>query len=166
MIQRIQTLYLLLAACCCAVMIFFSPLWFETPETSTEVRLYEFDMRHLHEVAYSPDGDLMHLPDGKIMNTWGLPTLSLLIAGLCLLDMLLFHKRIAQARLNILTVCCCLGYYAMLAMYGWFAVQRLGVEWHMDWPAAMPLVAMVLVLMATRRILQDEALVRSADRLR
>jgi hypothetical protein len=39
-------------------------------------------------------------------------------------------------------------------------------DWYITFWAAIPLVNIVLTMMATRRILKDEALVRAADRLR
>lgn len=166
MIQRIQTLYMLLAAICCVVAVFFSPMQYVTEESLSEQQIYQFDLRHLHEVCYTPDGDLIHVPDRAVMNTWGLPAVLGTIALLSLVNIFLYRRRILQARLNIFTVCFCVGYYAMLVMYSWFACQRFGVTWYIDWSASMPLVALVLTMMATRRILQDEALVRAADRIR
>lgn len=166
MIQRIQTIYLFLAAMCCVVMVFFSPMQFMTPEDAAVQQIYSFDLRHLHEVCYMPDGDLIHVPNRAVMSTWGLPAIVLSIFVLCIVDIFLYRRRILQARLNIFTVMLCVGYYAMLAMYAWFACRRFGVDWYIDWSASLPLVALVLVMMATRRILQDEALVRAADRIR
>jgi hypothetical protein len=42
----------------------------------------------------------------------------------------------------------------------------LGAEWYPTVWASIPLVNLILLMMATRRILKDEALVRAADRLR
>jgi hypothetical protein len=41
-----------------------------------------------------------------------------------------------------------------------------GADWYLTVWAALPLVNIILTMMATRRILKDEALVRAADRLR
>ena len=89
-----------------------------------------------------------------------------LIPLLALIDIFLFKKRLVQARLNIFTVLLCLGYYGVLAIYIWLAKMSLGVDWHILPWASFPLICMVLTLMATRRILKDEALVRAADRIR
>jgi hypothetical protein len=96
------------------------------------------------------------------MSVWGLYVISIAIAVLAIVDIFLFKKRILQARLNIFTVVACLGYYALLAMYVWFAVQRFDADWYINWSAGLPLAAMILVLMATRAILKDEAAVRAA----
>lgn len=166
MIQRIQTLYLVLAFACSIVLCLNAPMFFMTAEDAAEATIYSMDFRHIHEMMYDANNQLVHVPNGAVMDIWGLSVISAVIALLCLVDIFLFKKRILQARLNIFTVVSCLGYYALLVMYVWFAVQRLQVDWYIEWSACLPLVIMILVMMATRRILADEALVRSADRLR
>ena len=97
---------------------------------------------------------------------WGLALTTVLIPLLALVDIFLYRNRILQARLNIFTVMLCLGWYGVVAIYVWQAKLALGVEWHILPWASFPLVCMVLTMMATRRILRDEALVRAADRIR
>ena len=74
-----------------------------------------------------------------------------------------------------MNVVLCLGYYALLALYVAYIVKGYepigeqtlaGADWYLTVWAAIPLVNMVLTMMATRRILKDEALVRAADRIR
>jgi hypothetical protein len=60
----------------------------------------------------------------------------------------------------------CLGYYGVLAIYIWFAKMNLETIWYIKPWASIPSVCLVLTIMATRRILKDEALVRAADRIR
>ena len=45
-------------------------------------------------------------------------------------------------------------------------LSTVNCEWYLTMWSAIPLVNVVLTMMATRRILKDEALVRAADRLR
>ena len=45
-------------------------------------------------------------------------------------------------------------------------ISLQGAEWYLNIWSAIPLVNIVLIIMATRSILKDEALVRAADRLR
>ena len=139
MLQRIQTIYLLLAAVCAVLPIWIAPMSFALPDEITLRSVYQLDM-----------------------SVWGLYAIIIAIGVLALVDVFLFKKRILQARLNIFTVMACLGFYALLMMYAWFAVQRFGAEWYINWSAGLPLVAMILVLMATRAILKDEAAVRAA----
>ena len=150
MIQRIQTLYLLAVVALGIALIWLPVVQFVTPEDAAELQIWEM----------SAQGGV------PLQGLWGLLVTTILIPVLALIDIFLFKKRILQARLNIFTVMLCLGYYGVLAIYIWQAKLALGVDWHILPWASFPLVCMVLTLMATRRILKDEALVRAADRIR
>lgn len=150
MIQRIQTLYLLAVVVLGILLIWQPVVQFVTPEEAAELQIW----------------DLSALGGAPIQGVWGLLVATLLIPLLALVDIFLYKKRILQARLNIFTIMLCLGYYGVLALYIWLAKMSLGVDWHILPWASIPLICLVLTLMATRRILKDEALVRAADRLR
>lgn len=150
MIQRIQTLYLLAIVILGITLCFQPVLQFVSPEEAAELQVYE----------------LSALGGAPLPGVWGLLLATLLIPVLALVDIFLYKKRVLQARLNIFTAMLCLGYYGVLAIYVWQAKLALGTDWHILPWAAIPLVCLVLTLMATRRILKDEALVRAADRLR
>ena len=150
MIQRIQTLYLLAVVALGIALIWLPVVQLVTPEDAAELQVYE----------------LSALGGAPIQGVWGLLVTTILIPLLALIDIFLYRKRILQARLNIFTVMLCLGYYGVLAIYIWLAKMSLGVEWHILPYASFTLVCLILTLMATRRILKDEALVRAADRIR
>ena len=150
MIQRIQTLYLLAVVALGVALIWLPVVQFVTPEEASVLQIWE----------------LTALGGVPIQGVWGLLVTTLLIPVLALIDIFLYNKRLLQARLNIFTVMLCLGYYGVLAIYIWQAKLALGVEWHILPCASFPLICLVLTLMATRRILKDEALVRAADRIR
>ena len=149
MIQRIQTLYLLAVVALGISLLWLPVVQLVTP-ADTDLQVWE----------------LSALGGAPLQGLWGLTLTTLLIPLLALIDIFLFKKRLLQARLNIFTVLLCLGYYGVLAIYIWQAKLALGVEWHILPWASFPLVCLVLTLMATRRILKDEALVRAADRIR
>lgn len=150
MIQRIQTLYLLAVVALGIALIWLPVVQFVTPEDAAELQIWEMSA----------------LGGVPLQGLWGLLVTTILIPVLAFVDIFLYRKRLLQARLNIFTVMLCLGYYGVLAIYIWQAKLALGVDWHlMPW-ASFPLVCLVLTLMATRRILKDEALVRAADRIR
>ena len=149
MIQRIQTLYLLAIVALGIALIWQPVVQLITPE-GTDLKVWE----------------LSALGGVPMQGLWGLLVTTILIPVLALIDIFLFKKRLLQARLNIFLAMLCLGYYGVLAIYIWQAKLALGVEWHILPWASFPLVCFVLTLMATRRILKDEALVRAADRIR
>lgn len=150
MIQRIQTLYLLAIVALGITLIWLPVLQLVTPEEASELQIWE-----LSAIGGAP-----------LQGIWGLLVTTALIPLLALVDIFLFKKRLLQARLNIFLALLCLGYYGVLAIYIWQAKLALGVDWHILPWASFPLVCLVLTLMATRRILKDEALVRAADRIR
>ena len=150
MIQRIQTLYLLAIVVLGICLIWLPVVELVTPQEASELQIWE-----LSAVGGAP-----------LQGLWGLLVTTILIPVLALVDIFLFKKRLLQARLNIFLAMLCLGYYGVLAIYIWQAKLALGVEWHLLPWASFPLVCFVLTLMATRRILKDEALVRAADRIR
>ena len=166
MIQRIQSVYLALAVVASILLCCVPPMSFMTDEDAEEQKVYAMDFRHLHEMMYDANDNFVHAPHGAVMGTWGVTVLSMAIGLLCFVDIFLYRRRILQARLNVFTIVCALGYYALLAMYAWFAVKRFNVDWYLEWTIVMPIIIVVLLCIATRRILADEALVRSADRLR
>jgi len=150
MIQRIQTLYLLLVVILGTLLCFFAPVQFLMPEGTEYFSLLAFDK-------------------------WPLAVISIAVPLLALVNIFLFHHRLLQARLNIMNVILCLGYYAVLALYVAYVIkgyEPIGettltdAQWYLNLWAAIPLINIVLTMMATRRILKDEALVRAADRIR
>jgi len=151
MIQRIQTLYLLAVVALGITLCFVPVLQLVTPEEAAELHIWEVCATRF---------------DIPLQGLWGLTLTTVLIPILALVDIFLYNKRLLQARLNIFTVFLCVGYYGVLAIYIWLAKLSLGTDWHILPWACIPLVCMVLTIMATRRILHDEALVRAADRIR
>ena len=150
MIQRIQTLYLLAVVALGLALIWLPVVQLVTPEEAETLQVWE----------------LSALGGAPLQGLWGLLLTTALIPLLAFIDIFLYKKRILQARLNIFLVLLCLGYYGVLALYIWLAKISMNVEWHILPYTSFPLICMVLTLMATRRILKDEALVRAADRIR
>lgn len=159
MIQRIQTLYLTLVVILGTLLCFFPAVNFYSPEGAEQFRQFTTTFAHIVDVT-NPESPL------NVMNIVSLSILSVTIPVIALVTIFLYKKRILQARINIITVVLCAGWYAVLGVYVWFAKENLQVEWYLTPWAAIPLVNIILTLMATRAILKDEALVRAADRLR
>lgn len=150
MIQRIQTLYLLLVVILGTLLCIFSPVEFLLPGATDYVSLHALDK-------------------------WPLAVMSIAIPLLALVTIGMYKRRLLQVRLNIMNVVLCLGYYALLALYVAFVVKgyepihgmtMTHADWYINLWTAIPAINIVLTMMATRRILKDEALVRAADRLR
>lgn len=160
MIQRIQTLYLLLVVALGVTLCFVPVVQFVTPENAEVVRAWELTALGMTETTVT------ELPAIELNGLWGLFLASVIIPVLALVDIFLYNKRLLQARLNIFTIMLCLGYYGVLAIYIYLAKLVIDVDVYVMGWACLPLVCLVLTVMATRRILKDEAMVRAADRLR
>lgn len=142
MIQRIQSLYLFLVVVLGALLCAFAPISYLQFGAAELIKLTTFTY-------------------------WPLAVITIAIPLLALVNIFLFKKRILQARINVINVFLCLGYYAILAWFVFYLKKTADVEkFYVGVWACVPLVQLVLSLMATRRILKDEALVRAADRIR
>lgn len=144
MIQRIQTIYLFLVVTLGTLLCFNAPIEYLVSNTTTKMQML---------ASYSE---------------WPLLIISCIIPLLTLVNIFLYKHRILQVRINTINVFLSLGYYAILAFYVWVLKQTYGESIHYAitlW-ASIPLISTVLLMMATRRILKDEALVRAADRIR
>lgn len=141
MIQRIQTLYLFFVVVLGVLLCFFAPVTYVYPENLTI-------------------GEL------QVFSKWPLAVITIAIPLIAAVNIFLFKHRILQARVNIVNAFLCIGWYAICFVYVWFEKQNFNVDWYVTIWAAIPLVCLVLTMMAVRRILRDEALVRAADRIR
>ena len=137
MIQRIQTIYLLLAFVVTGILPFFIPLW-----TMSDGKEYFFMQNQVYVVVL------------------GLST------TLSLLSIVSYKKRQNQFvidRLNIILNLILLGLfvYRSLNLSGeTIAVSEKGIGMF------LPIVAIVLLVLANKAIKKDEDLVKSVDRLR
>jgi len=137
MLQRIQTIYLLLALISTGVLPFFIPLW-----TMTDGKEYVFMQNQLYAVLF------------------GLST------TLSLVSIVSYKKRQNQfvmGRLNIILNLILLGlflYRSLNLSGGIAAVSEKGIGMF------LPIVAIILLVLANKSIKKDEDLVKSVDRLR
>ena len=165
MLQRVQTVYLLLIVGLGIFLACVPVVQLTTTEDASVQYMYELGAQGIDNPAADTSLDLQPEPP-VLKGLWGLPFTTLLIPLFALVITFLYKKRMLQARLSIFLAVLCLGYYGILFMYIWFAKMNFGMEWHLFGWSCIPLICFVLTLMATRRIIKDEALVRAADRLR
>ncbi len=159
MIQRIQTLYLLLVVVCSVLLCCFAPVQFLTPISESVQQSYEIVFANVQNTTDATSVS-------NVMTIWALPILVIVIGLVALVTIFLFKNRLVQARLCIFNMVLMLGYYAVLAVYIFFACEQLHVDWFINVWSALPLVSIILTILAMRAIAKDEALVRAADRLR
>lgn len=152
MIQRIQSLYLLLAAAFMSLTLFMP------------IATFVVDGQTYELTAFS-------LTCGEIsQSTIWLGIILAIATALPLITIFLFKKRTLQIRLCAVEVVLLIGSLVLVALYYWLTsrlFEGLVIEHRQfGWAAPMPIVALVLSYLASRAIFKDEVLVRSLDRIR
>jgi len=155
MIQRIQTLFLLLAAVSMLLMFIF-------PLSSY---LSDFEYFKLYIYGLTDMG-----PEHKDVGfTAFLPLLVLVIAIIAILvySVFKYKKRSLQLQLINIAVFLNVGLVALIFfIYDSILSKQISARPEYETGTFIPLIAIVFCLLASWRIRKDEALVRSADRLR
>ncbi|MBQ7855689.1 MAG: DUF4293 domain-containing protein [Alistipes sp.] len=155
MIQRIQTLYLLIAVALMAVTLF------------CPVALLNVDGVQVTLSAFG-----IFDPMGKLSNMSIFMGVQLLLSTLLpLLTIFLYKNRVLQIRLCGAELVMLVGCLVIIGVSIWRMCSLLleEFEWSMlalRLPVVMPVVAFILVVLAMRATLRDELLVRSLDRIR
>lgn len=154
MIQRIQTLYLLIVAILMALTLFLPLAWFASDAGEFTLRAFGLETA-AGEVAQ--------------------PTsyLGILLVLVCLLPLVvifLYKRRLLQIRLCVAEAVLLVGAVVMEGIYyflGWRVFSDLAFHTQGFKPAiALPLVCLLFVYLAARAIFHDELMVRAADRIR
>ena len=154
MIQRIQTLYLVVITSLMAITL-FAPIATFTVATGDVYTLSAFE-----------------LSNGQLsQSTIWMGILLVLATVLPLVTIFLFKNRQLQLRLCGAEVVLLIGAIVFVGIYYWLsganALENVGVEHRsFGWAAIMPLLSLVMVFLAARSIFKDEVLVRSLDRIR
>lgn len=147
MIQRIQTVYLLivaglLIAAMCLPMGYFTDTMGEHPFKALGMGV-----------------------NGAFQSTWGLFGILMLSTLVAAATILLFKNRMLQIRMTIFNSLLLVGYYiAFLAFY--FALKNDANLFRIGWALCLPLIAIILNILTIRAIGRDEVMVKAADRLR
>ena len=149
MIQRIQTVYLLIVAVV-AVMVMSLPLGsLITPESAIN------EMTNLSITA--ADGSVNYDP-------WALFAIQMVSAVLALGCIFLYKKRMLQIRLCLFNIILLIGYYITLAVFVYMLKEDNSFV--PSWSVCLPFINIVLSWLALRAIGKDEALIRSLNSLR
>lgn len=155
MIQRIQTVYLLIIVILSSLTLFFPMVSFMPKDIDLQP-LYE-----LKQMNLVGTGDVY-----SNLTTWTLFVLTLFIPLIALITIFLYKKRILQISLTVANMILMVGYYVLLAIAIWSISDKLNADWHVQFTVIFPLINIILAYLALRGIIKDEALVRSLDRLR
>lgn len=151
MIQRKQTLFLVLAiilsiTCLCMPIGILEPVGMGTPTI----------IWNLGTVVPG---------SGVQFSNWPLFAFLAVSVVLEIIAIFTYHRRMLQAKL------CSWSIVFSLAWYAYFAFSILNgfgktFTFHLQFAACLPLVAIIALVLARRGVIQDEKLIRSADRIR
>lgn len=155
MIQRIQSLYLLLAAALTGMMLPFPYAVLQAADNSIL-----FNVRAVQSIH----------PDAQITVLYHtLPVLLLVsVSGILqFCNIFLFKRRLLQMRICLLSALLLGG--LIILMYYYYSMVKVefsGMQFVLRMPALFPLLCIALDLLAFRSVRHDERMVTSADRLR
>lgn len=153
MLQRIQTVYLLII-----VVLTIATLFLPLAVWHTGGEFFSFDASGVSSVGDQPE---------LIYPTWSLFILTAAIALIALITIFLYKKRILQIRLRVFNALLMLGFYGLFAFLAWIIKDQLSdAAVSVKIGLCFPLINLILDYLAIRNIGADEALVRSLDRLR
>ena len=153
MIQRIQTVYLLIIAALTTVTLFL-PLAIVRLDNT----FYSFDASGLNTLT--PPSELVY-------PTWALMVLTTVIALIAFITIFLYKNRMLQIRLCVFNAILLIGFYGLFAFFLW-KITEMSDNFSLNVRVALPfpLICLIVDYLAIRSIGADEMLVRSLNRLR
>lgn len=152
MIQRIQSVYLLIAAILMAVVV-CTPLavLIGTPDS-----FYLFKSMGIFE-----DGTILVYP------SWGIAACAIITALLSFVSIFLFKKRKAQIKLCYASIVFIILFCVAFAYYLCTGQSGLGADFSkVEYGLALPAISLILMVLALSKIKADERLVQSLNRIR
>ncbi len=155
MIQRIQTLFLLIAFVLIGSLFFF-PF----------VKLLGMN-NEIYELSITGTTKIEAGVETSIAKTVELTIIFAAISLLILISIFLFKKRILQMRVCIYNMLLLVGSMGIGYYIFWQVAKQLDTPNHSFTVAVtFPILAIILIFLAFRNIRRDEILVRSVDRIR
>ncbi|NQU55421.1 MAG: DUF4293 domain-containing protein [Bacteroidetes bacterium] len=147
MIQRIQTVFILIAELLVALLYML-----KFADLSVNGELHTFTAKGIFS--------------GETLIFDGLPIMIFigLIVLLHLATIFTYKKRIRQIRMLVFTIILLLGLFGMFFYFTYAGFSDVKVAFKI--PVVFPIIAVVLDYLAIRAIGKDEALIRSMDRIR
>lgn len=155
MIQRIQSVYMLLSVVACVVCL-SCPVGHFTKEIGTG------DLYNLWLSVTDYNGEVFHQ-----LTPWvaGFVLLAF-TATFTLLNIFIYNRRGLQMRTLLWCMLVLVGYYLVEGIFVWRLCQEEGFSFRPTVFAALPFVSLVLDYLAFVSVRKDDDLVRSLDRLR
>lgn len=153
MIQRIQTLFLLLAIAAMAAALYLPWGTF----FSAEGTVYSYE-------AFSV---AQRVGEGNAsISFWGLGAILAVCIASSLVAVFFYRKRLTQVRFCVFNLLALIGFYLAYLIFLWVTVRRLDASFGLNFGISLPFVALILEFLAMNAILNDEKKVRAYERIR
>lgn len=177
MIQRKQTLFLMLAACLFAACFLFPIASFQAVapmgnKVMGDLNLVAKDVPEM--MSQILNGEDVTMGQKGFINIWPLMVLTLLVVAISLISIFLYKNRVRQMR--VVAVAFLLGVVDVFLIFIWAVDAYIGkvtvpmacaeVDVHYGFSTWFAIAGVVLLFLAQRSIKKDEEKVRAADRLR
>ncbi|WP_423127463.1 DUF4293 domain-containing protein [Gaoshiqia sp. Z1-71] len=147
MLQRIQTVYMLISAILLG-MLFTFPF----AEIVHNNQLFLFDIRGIVQ------------NNTLVENGMALAAFISIILILHVVAVFNYRKRVLQVRLLVFSILLMIGLFGMFYFFTYYTFDDASFSFKL--PVVFPLVAIILDYLAIRNIGKDDALIRSIDRIR
>lgn len=162
MIQRLQTLYLLIVIILSIVSL------------CTTIGLYNAGGEPVAEFSnFSFTALAEPFTNLHAAGPWALGVILIAVILIAAFTIVNFHKRVLQMRLTVFCMILLIGYLLTYAFFAWLYQQKLN-EIEAQFPAEFlfrlnaiwPIVSVILCFLAFKGIRRDEKLIRSLERIR
>ena len=151
MIQRIQTLYLLIIIILTSLVIEFPVMEIISDEN----------------IFYTVTVLGAYVDKSLEYTMWPLLAVCILNILIALVAIFQFKKRLLQIRLCILNILLIVGFYVLLGSYYWILKEKFSANGiPFEWTVILPAINIILSYLSIRSIRKDEALVKALNRLR
>lgn len=152
MFQRIQSLYLILAGILLIVCL-CSPIGRFVSDGRPVATMYNLFL-------------LLASNGSHVFSPWALFVLLVLVTTSTFLTLIIFHHRMYQMRLCIFNSLLLIGYIVTYVVFIFMLKAHYHADFQLCWAASLPIVSLILTVLAFRKIMADDVLVRSLNRLR
>ena len=152
MIQRKQTLYLLLALIVTVVCLCLPVAKLVPQGMGVDMPVYNL---------WVIDGN-----GGHLFTVWVLFAILLVTCPIALAAIFLYKNRKVQMKLCVINILFMVCWYSVYAFHAINMGETLHASFQIEFAAGLPFFALILYVMALKGIRADEALIKSMDRIR
>lgn len=152
MIQRKQTLFLIISIIFSIVCLCLPVGYFRSGTGMTEQALYNLWLK-------AADGSCT-------FSTSILFALLIITCTISIATIFMYHNRKKQIRMCFLNIVILIAWYAAYFTIGFITGNGDNTEFRISVTAAFPAISLILNVMARKAVIADEELIKSADRIR